>query len=76
MDVHNSTVKSEHLSEEAASSTIMVSSGLVYGHGLSTSQAGGKHHILSTSSKWGYHEASPNGMCNRRLGSEMIYIPG
>lgn len=41
MDVHTySTVKSERLSEEAASSTIIVSSGLAYGHGLSTSQAG------------------------------------
>jgi len=71
-----STVKSERLSEEAASSTIMVSSGLAYGHGLSTSQAGRKHHILSTSSKWGYHEASSNGMCNRRPGSDMVYVPG
>ena len=34
------------------------------------------YHILSTGSKWGCHEASSNGMCNRRPGSEVIQVPG
>lgn len=67
MDVGIYPVKGERMSEDAASTTIMVFSSLDCGHGLSTSHRRiGTYHIVSPSrvvrGKWGSHEVASNGM--------------